>query len=242
MSGHAGSRKCILELLSSDNYLSHINSIIQDISVIITTNDIWMPKGLDDPKETQLKDFLKANYNPAYSEDIIKWWLHVDATTPNWDLVSTCTIEGEKGILLVEAKAHCDELNEETKGKPFNKTNASENSRKNHIKIGDAIDQARSEINRTLTKVSISRDNCYQLSNRIAHAWWLASKGIPVVLLYLGFLNAEDMNYGGRVLFKKPADWEECFMNHAKQVGVDKIVEEWVDCGESKFKTICRST
>ena len=39
----------------------------------------------------------------------------------------------------------------------------------------------------------ISRDRCYQFSNRIAFAWKLVSLGIPVVLVYLGFLNDPGM-------------------------------------------------
>jgi hypothetical protein len=56
--------------------------------------------------------------------------------TPNWDIASTCTIDGRKGLLLVEAKAHRPELTEE--GKRVN----DDISAANHERIGVAISEA----------------------------------------------------------------------------------------------------
>ncbi|WP_432670549.1 hypothetical protein [Flavobacterium sp. SM2513] len=106
----------------------------------------------------------------------------------------------------VEVKAHCDELEKECKGKHL-ATNASKNSIMNHEQIGSAISQAKIEISKTISSIAISRDNCYQLSNRIAYAWWLANQVVPVVLIYLGFLNCEEMNYGNNRLFHSDIDW-----------------------------------
>jgi hypothetical protein len=184
---------------------------------------------------------LKYNFGPGLYDEIVKWWLHKDTTTPNWDLISTCTINGKRGILLIEAKAHFKELENESKGKPLDKTEPSESSEKNHARIFEAINEANTEINKINNGIKISRDNCYQLSNRVAHAWWLANQGIPVVLLYLGFLNCDDMNDGKNTLFKTDSDWQNCFLNHAKKVGVDMILDKWVDCGKSKFITISKS-
>ncbi len=239
MSAYRGSKRWILEMISSDNFLAIINSLIQDTGAILTNEDTWLPIGLKDPREAQLKNFLRDNFRPELYTEIASWWLHADTTTPNWDLISTCNIDGKRGILLVEAKAHCGELNEESHGKKLDK-DASENSIRNHIRIGEAIREAKEGINRTVPGVTISRDNCYQFSNRVAHAWWLATNNIPVVLLYLGFLNAEDMNYNRRILFETPKDWKNCFTEHAAKVGVAENVH-WVDCGESKFMIICES-
>ena len=49
------------------------------------------------------------------------------------------------------------------------------------------------------------------------------------------------MNDGKNRLLNSPEDWEDCFLKHAKQVGVNSIIDKWVDCGESKFITISRS-
>lgn len=44
-----------------------------------------------------------------------------------------------------------------------------------------------------LGKERLSIDSHYQLSNRFAWAWKVASLGVPVVLVPLGFLNADEM-------------------------------------------------
>lgn len=198
-----------------------------------------MPNSSQLNKEAELNDFLKCNFSPELSTEITNWWLEVDATTPNWDLISTCTINGARGLLLVEAKAHVNELKNESKEKYLD-LNASENSKKNHEQIGKAIESANVEIKKQMPEIQISRDKCYQLSNRIAHAWWLADKGIPVVLVYLGILNCEDMKDGKRKLFMKDEDWQECFTNHAKIVGADGMIGKWIDCGKSKFMLISK--
>jgi hypothetical protein len=53
-------------------------------------------------------------------EKLKRWWLSVPSNnprTPNWDIASTCTIEGKTGILLIEAKAHDQELIKEETGR-----------------------------------------------------------------------------------------------------------------------------
>jgi hypothetical protein len=36
-------------------------------------------------------------------------------------------------------------------------------------------------------------------------------------------------------------EWDTCFWEYPQKVGVDRIVDEWVDCGKSGFKLIVRS-
>lgn len=240
MSEHKGSKRCILELISSNDFIKTINSKIQETGAVINTSDTWRPIGLTDPREAELKDFLSHNFNPLLGNEIINWWLaeiRPTSTTPNWDMVSTCTINNQKGLVLVEAKAHYDELNNESIGKRFNE----KSSLLNHEKIGVVISETNISINQVIPGLSISRDRCYQLSNRIAYVWWLANHGIPVVLIYLGFLNANDMDYGNRRIFETIADWENCFFEHIRKVGADHILDQWVNCGESSFKIIQRS-
>src|SRR5690606_11581078 len=209
-----GSQYAVIKLLESRDFIGNINKLIKDTMAKISIYDNWMPKSLHHDKEAELKDFLKYNFNPKLASDIVKWWLFKDARTPNWDLISTCTINGKRGILLVEAKAHWDELDNETHGKPLD-SNASGNSIKNHQKIAEAISEANTELKNKYPQINISRDNCYQLSNRIAYSLWLSNQGIPVVLVYLGFLNCDDMDYGGRNLFKNDEEWQTCYNEHA---------------------------
>jgi len=238
-----GSKHAVLKLVESGQFIKEINALIKPEKVSISVYDNWMPKSLHLEKEAELKDFLRYNFSEKLGDDIHNWWLsvkHPKSQTPNWDLVSTCTINGKRGILLVEAKAHWDELDNESHGKKLD-GKASANSTLNHAQIGKAITQANTAINKKISGVSVSRDKCYQLSNRVAHAWWLANQGIPVVLLYLGVLDCQDMNDGKRKLFTNDADWQACFTNHAKQVGVDKLLNQPVNCGKGEFVVICRS-
>jgi len=46
------------------------------------------------------------------------------------------------------------------------------------------------------------------MSNRFAWAWKLSELGIPVILVYLGFLNAEEMRDQG-VPFAEHISWEK---------------------------------
>ena len=61
----------------------------------------------------------------------------------------------------------------------------------------------------------LSRDTHYQLTNRFAWAWTIAMLGVPVVLIYLGFLQANDMRDEGAP-FVSAADWDRL-----KRIGSD---------------------
>jgi len=56
---------------------------------------------------------------------------------------------------------------------------------------------------------------CYQLCNRVAWAWNLADLGVPVVLVYLSFLNAAEMLDQGQP-FSTAQMWEDCLRHHAQ--------------------------
>jgi hypothetical protein len=80
-------------------------------------HDHWMPMGFLNPKEAKLgecEQFLSVSDRRTVTE----WWLKVPdgANTPNWDLVSTCKVEGRPGLILIEGKAHGGELKKD--GKP----------------------------------------------------------------------------------------------------------------------------
>ena len=181
----------------------------------VTTADNWMPKGCDDPGEATLSK--RNGFLPEADCDTLrKWWLAAGTVTPRWALVSTFA-GGEqiaagatrKGLLLVEAKAHFGELKREGKrvaGK------ASPGTLKNHEQIRGAI----SEANGALRGFRLSRDSHYQLSNRFAWAWKIASLGVPVVLVYLGFLNCTEMTEY-RIL-RDESEWTQALLEHADGV------------------------
>lgn len=170
--------------------------------------DHWMPGGFLRPDEAKLGE-ISGFLSPQERENVTAWWLQVrrNANTPNWDIVSTCAIENRRGLVLVEAKAYDMEL------RPEGKVKTEETNENNHEHIALAIRQANDGLNDILGGWSLSRDSCYQLANRFAWAWKLADMGTPVVLVYLGFLNATEMEDRGHN-FLNHQEWYNCIMSH----------------------------
>lgn len=190
----------------------------------VSSTDRWMPEGFANTAEAELHSAPRL-LNSTISKQLQNWWLVSvisKSRTPNWDIASTCTvtIEGEhkSGLLLVEAKAHDEELNKEEVGKKWDEGIASEGSKKNHIQIGEAICSACDGLhNTTSLEWKISRDRNYQMSNRFAWSWKLTELGIPVILVYLGFLNAEEMRKGNtQKPFANHVEWESLVKSHSK--------------------------
>ena len=207
--------------------------------VIIGGGDRWMPRGKPVQREDNSWDKtparearlggLTALFAPnercrrELCDQLRKWWLSVSrvANTPNWDIASTCTIKGQRGLLLVEAKAHSAELGESDScgsGNPGNRE-----------RIRRAITEAAAGLQAaTGGPWNMSPDSHYQLSNRFAWSWKLASLGIPVILLYLGFLNAEDMADRGQV-FGSAGQWETSLRAHSEWVVDNRCWGQWID-------------
>jgi hypothetical protein len=197
----------------SDHVATQLTNLVSLPNVVVLSHDYWMPRGLKNYKETTLVEsshFLP----PDKRQELRNWWFKKPrgARGPNWDIASTCTIEGVKGLLLVEAKAHDKELSEAGKSQP-----TTTNSQLNHKQIGQAIAQANSGFNRVTSSWALSHDSHYQLSNRFAWAWKLAMLGVPVILVYLGFLNATEMLDQGQPFNDREA-WQTCMRNHAKNI------------------------
>jgi len=183
----------------------------------ISAADRWMPQGFVDLEEAQLHK-APLLLDPSIRTQLSKWWLAPAsgrAMTPNLDIASTCTVDGKPGLLLVEAKAHEEELNKEAAGKVLT-SNSSKDRKASHKTIGAAIASARDGLEKaTALPWRISRDTHYQMSNRIAWAWKLTELGIPVVLVYLGFLKAGEMADRGRP-FADHTDWERLVRAHSE--------------------------
>jgi len=198
--------------LPSPRVAEHLTLLACPSGAVITAGlDKWRPRGREDYKETTLVD--EADFlPPGVSQTLTGWWLEVvrRARLPNWDIASSCLIEGKRGLLLVEAKAHDKELS--PAGKKPSKT---ANGKLNNTKIGTAIELANTGLNGVLKGWALTRDSDYQLCNRFAWTWKLASLGVPVVLIYLGFLNAREMLDQGEP-FTNHGAWEACLRSHAK--------------------------
>jgi hypothetical protein len=143
-------------------------------------------------------------------------------------IASTCTIGERKGLLLVEAKGHVAELKD-----------APDGSIKNHEQIGLAIGAASSGLNNALPGFSLSCDSHYQLANRFAWAWKLASMGIPVVLVYLGFVSATEVNDLGET-FVDCDDWSRIVLRHSRNIVPEQALGRDINVGEAAIRPLIR--
>lgn len=224
-----GSRfRCLLATsLPQPKFVEWINSVIRPFAEI-SERDIHMPEGFCSPEEARLGETSKF-LNAEKRKILTDWWLAVSesANTPNWDLVSTCNVDGRDGLILLEAKAHNGEL------KPDDCCGAKEP--RNREQIYQAVEEASKALG---TGWSLKADHCYQLSNRFAWAWKAASLGVPVVLVYLGFLNAVEMPQP----FQDHADWERRLHEYADGSMPRNVWNSRVTIGGTPLIPLIRST
>lgn len=223
--GWKGSKQRCL-LLTSNGATELQNSLIKiigqetidELKIQFTDDFDYYPKGFTDPREIELdKEKIPINGSIDYCTTLNKWWLEKSARTPVWDLVCKAEIDGLPGVILVEAKAHNNELYKE------NDKTGSEKGSANYNRIEEAL-----KLVNTRYKYNLSPDTHYQLSNRIAWSIKLASLGIPVVLIYLGCINTEEMEssiYKNDSLIKGIKDWKELVEKYSGEVGFKKWEE-----------------
>ena len=184
-----------------------LTKLISPLGTVLA-EDHWMPEGYCDIEEAQLHKATKL-LPQEYCDRLRDWWLaepSEDSKTPNFDIASTCTINGTKGILLVEAKAHFAELkvNDEAGG-----------SCQNRNRIGECIDETNVKMV-ALTKHgwALSHKSRYQIANRFAWSSKLTELGYHVILVYLGYLDAGEMQNP----FASHSEWESCVESYSKPV------------------------
>ncbi len=243
-----GSRpRCVLLVDATRHAVAaRLTDLVGLANVTVSPNHFWMPRGKPvrmgrgwdkKPAAEARVDRDDGFVGPEVQRHLRDWWLSVvpRANTPNWDVASACEIEGKEGLLLVEAKAHGNELSKAGKGK---KKSFTENQWKNHERIGSAIEQANVGLGSvTQGTWRLSRDHHYQLANRFAWSWKLAVLGVPVVLLYLGFLNAEEM----KAPFRTEDDWACALKDHARGIVDDSCWGNRLDVNGTPFWPLIRS-
>ena len=199
-----GSRlRCLLLTSREPDEVAAFLSALVAPHASVSPGDQWAPRGFREPDEAELGEtagFLSGEDRRT----VTAWWLANPgrANTPNWDLVSRCRMGDRNGLILVEAKAHEGELGADRCGAT---------DQNNLESIEAALSQATKAWNELLAGFALSRDSHYQLSNRFAFAWKLADLGKPVVLVYLGFLNAPEMGSSSRLLLSDK-QWQTCVL------------------------------
>ena len=186
--------------------------------VRVTAADRWLPDGFAEIAEARSPQV--ADLAGVDRSELVDWWLANPANrqTLNWDIAAAGTFGDRKGVVLVEAKAHAAEL------KQGEASGAKDEA--NRESIARAIGEANAGLSAADGRAwNLSRDRRYQLSNRFAFAWKLASLGVPVALIYLGFVGAGEMDGA----FDSAAAWECAVRHHAAGIIPDAAWGETID-------------
>lgn len=214
--------------------------LLRPVDARLTADSLWMPRGYAEPREARLETFGPQALPgiPAWSE-LQRWWLaHTEgANTPNWDIAMRCEIEHKPGLVLVEAKANVPELSEARKPQ---RVGASAKSEANHRQIAAALTDACEGLRTFNAGVTLSADSHYQLSNRLAFAWKLATLGIPTVLMYLGFTGDTGIRDAGEP-FANEEHWEEVFDRYRDGIVPGDLLERRLECGTASVWFLVRS-
>lgn len=237
---YRGSRKHVLDWVEQPRFLPELLDLALPVECRVSSGSQWLPMGYRVATEARLDTFgPRALPNSVAWQEIRSWWLQHDrgANTPNWDIALSCDVQGRPGLILVEAKANEPELSDAAKRSELSSSQA---RRDNHERIGTAIAEARRALEPELPGLCIARDSHYQLSNRIAFAWKLASLGIPTVLIYLGFTGDAGIADVGAP-FSDDAHWQRVFEAHLQQVCPSPLVGRSVDGGTASFWLLSRS-
>jgi len=207
---------------SPEQVAARLTRLIEPLGRVYVT-DRWMPRGFTETDEAQLgrvDNLLDA----ASGKALVNWWLAVPkgARVPHWDIASTCTIEGKPGLLLIEAKAHDEELNYEEAGKK-REPNETAGQIWNREQICNRMLEASAGFAiATQLAWALSIEHHYQMSNRFAWAWKLTELGMSVILVYLGFLNATEMSDRG-IPFNNHKAWAQIVMSHSGMLFPDEV-------------------
>jgi hypothetical protein len=233
----------VLDWLESREFMPQLLAMVAPIGFTVSEHAARQPKGRQDLRETQLVGSNEPFLSIEYQTQIRNWWLkhEAGAKLPTWDLVvSALDAMGRKSLILVEAKAHATELSVAGKSPPKRKLlGEQERSEQNHERIGAAIAEANTNLRITAPGISISRDESYQLSNRIAYAWKLASMGIPTALIYLGFIGDENIAIDPHRLVVA-SDWQSAFDLHSAEHFPVALQSRPIDCGTASFWVLVR--
>ncbi len=223
-----GSKKHVLDLIDSEDFVLQLNEILKPYNARIANDKTIQPSKNGNISEYGLQTFIVKNQlvkKYPLLKDFNKWWNPNGGKTPTWDMISLCEINGKEGILLVEAKAHKSEFSKS--GKKL-KEKCSEGSRLNHHNIKNRIDEVCGLLNIKSKDFKVSRDSYYQLSNRVAFASRLKELDIPIVLLYLGFIGDE---YFKKDKFDNKQIWQETFDKYISS----RVPSSFINNQESEF-------
>lgn len=233
--GRGSRARCLLLTANDIQAKTLLNKLIQPYGEILSAHNM-MPKSPLASTESRLSPRDRF-ISETEHEPLVSWWLEKrrGANVPNWDIVSEASIGDKKGLVLVEAKAYVQELDNKGKGASGNKGNEA-----NHAKIQEAIQEANASLNKMIPGWNLSADQCYQLCNRFAWGWKIASLGIPVILVYLGFIGANEMKDKGSPIQDKD-HWEAVVKEYGKGIVPNEAWNKEILVNKTSFYPLIRS-
>jgi hypothetical protein len=238
---YRGSRKHILDWTAQPTFATELLQLLEPLHCRLEPRSVWMPVGYKYPDEARLETFgPRAFPNHIAWSLLSSWWLRhpKGANTPNWDIALRAELEGQPGLVLVEAKAHAEELL--NSGPKRLDGGSSAHSQENDAHIRQALKEARDGLEPTLPGICIDCHRHYQLSNRIAFGWKLAALGIPTVIVYLGFLNDGGIADVGQPLIDN-TQWQAIFSSHLAEVCPESILAAPIATAGARMWLLARS-
>ncbi len=224
---------------SADQIAQRLTGLVGRSEVRVSAEDRWQPQGKCHMREAELDKLRKGDavlLSDAIRRQLQEWWLvegRGRAKTPTWDIASTCTVSGKSGLLLVEAKAHSEEL---SKG---DRCGAGPVNRK---RIETALQEASAGLRKaTGGPCRLSVRHRFQLANRFAWSWKLAALGVPVVLVYLGFLDALEMADKNSRPFACDDDWRKALLEYSRETIDAACWERMLDVRGTSLLPLMRS-
>jgi hypothetical protein len=218
---------------SPEQVAQRLTRLVEPYAEIDAKRDTWMPRGFLEPNESTLEenDHLLP---PGMCRELSNWWLAKPrgARKPTWDIATTALIGEHKGIILVEAKAHSTEPSDSRKSPGGNS--------KNEDSIRVAMSQANAGLGGKQAGWNLTSNSHYQLCNRFAWSWKISSLGVPVILVYLGFLNAAEMTDRGQP-FRSAIEWSDLIRNHADGIVPNVAWDRPIDINGTKMRTIIQA-
>jgi hypothetical protein len=230
-----GSRKHILEWSGSNDFIPSLQRIVSPIGFNVCKNADRQPKSYDDCRESTLTNKKDSFLTRCQAQCVRDWWLFHKrgSKLPTWDLVIQAEdINKHPALVLVEAKARISELRSDgKKSSKRSQPEAQKRSDDNDERIGKAISEAMSFLKHQNPKIHLCKYENYQFCNRIAFSWKLASMGIPVVLVYLGFLG--DTGFTDRIFTKER--WTQSVREKTEKNFPFELWAEEIRCGAGSF-------
>ncbi len=206
-----GSRYRLMELIKSGG----IDTLLESVPSVKVIKGTSAPS-IDTQAEKTLESFLRER--DLYSEKFNDWWIKRRGKRPTWDYLCEAELGNERGLILLEAKAHKSECSSGKKAKPAVGVPNYEDKLDNHMSIELSI-------TKELAKLGGEYTGQYQIANRIAYASF-AQRVLhkPVLLVFLGFIGEAPAAFPDR--FESVGDWEREMERHLDALQLGSIKQE----------------